>query len=421
MNFADFPSKMQVLFRPARYKVLYGGRGSGKSWAIARALLILGAKKKLRILCARETMKSIADSVHKLLSDQIVALGLQAFYRVERSRILGSNGTEIVFAGLKHNINNIKSLESCDIVWVEEAQTTTHLSWKVLIPTIRKEGSEIWVSFNPDLTTDATYKRFVLDPDDRAIVVKVNWQDNPWFPDTLRLEMEALRAKDPAEYAHIWEGHCISIADGAIYANEIRAAEADSRLTTRVPYDATIPVHTFWDLGWGDATAIWLAQVVGNEYHLIDYICGEQKPLQHYLATLQARGYVYGTDYLPHDARAHELGSGRSVEELMRKAGRKVQIVKKLSPADGINAARTLFNRCWFDPAKTKEGVEALRHYRYEKDEDLGIAKRVPLHDWSSNGADAFRYFAVAITTPARDRTERRATSVDLGDDSWMA
>jgi phage terminase large subunit len=420
MNIADFPVALRALFQPARYKVLWGGRGGAKSWGIARALLILAAKKKLRILCARETMKSIADSVHKLLSDQIIALSLQGYYTVERSRIIGRNGTEIVFAGLKHNINNIKSLEACDIVWVEEAQTTTKMSWAVLIPTIRKEGSEIWVSFNPDLTSDDTYRRFVLNPPPNAVVLKVGWQDNPWFPATLRAEMEHLRATDPDAYSHVWEGNCISIADGAIYANEIRAAESDSRLTTRVSYDATLPVHTFWDLGWGDATAIWLAQVIGNEYHLIDYICGEQKPLSHYITTLQARGYIYGTDYLPHDARAHELGSGRSVEELMRKAGRKVQIVKKLSPADGINAARTIFNRCWFDP-KTKEGVEALRHYRYEKDEDLGIAKRIPLHDWSSNGADAFRYLAVAITTPARDRSDRRAASVDLGDDAWMA
>jgi phage terminase large subunit len=150
---AQFPAKLQFLFHPQRYKVLYGGRGGAKSWGIARALLIQGTQRPLRILCARETQRSIGDSVHKLLSDQIEALGLGAFYAVQKSTILGANGTEFIFAGIRQNVSNIKSYEACDICWVEEAQTVSKSSWDVLIPTIRKTDSEIWVSFNPDLET----------------------------------------------------------------------------------------------------------------------------------------------------------------------------------------------------------------------------------------------------------------------------
>jgi phage terminase large subunit len=191
---AEFPDKLRVLFEPARYKVLFGGRGGAKSWGIARALLVIGAQKPTRILCAREIQKSITESVHQLLADQIKALGLEGFYEVLNTEIRGKNGTLFMFAGLKHNIQNIKSKEGVDVVWCEEAATVSKASWETLIPTIRKEGSEIWVSFNPELDTDETYKRFVLNPPPGAKVVKVNWSDNPWFPDVLAAERDHLKA-----------------------------------------------------------------------------------------------------------------------------------------------------------------------------------------------------------------------------------
>ena len=141
---AQFPVKMSSLFDKARYKVYYGGRGAGKSHSAAKALLILGAKSPIRVLCAREYQTSIKDSVHKLLCDQIEALGLLEFYEITQASIGGKNGTEFAFVGLKNNVANVKSYEGVDICWVEEAQTVSRLSWNVLIPTIRKEGSEIW-------------------------------------------------------------------------------------------------------------------------------------------------------------------------------------------------------------------------------------------------------------------------------------
>lgn len=396
---ADFPEILEPLFAAARYKILYGGRGGAKSWGIARALLILGAQRKLRILCARETMRSISESVHHLLETQIDALGLRSRYTVEKASIKGINGTEIIFAGLRLNVANIKSTEDVDIVWVEEAQAVSKHSWETLIPTIRKAGSEIWASFNPELETDDTYRRFVVSPPPGAVVIKLNWRDNPWFPDVLRAEAEHLQATDPDAYDHVWEGNCIRNVEGAVYAKELRALDQSGRIC-RVPYDASKPVHTFWDLGWADETAIWFAQVVGFEYRLIDYLQASRESLADYLRELQRRSYVYGTDYLPHDARAGQLGTGKSIEDLMRAAGRKVQIVPRLSVADGINAARTIFPQCWFDAERCADGLQALRHYRYGIIQTLGSPTREPLHDWASHGSDAFRYFAVGIKAP---------------------
>jgi phage terminase large subunit len=393
---AEFPQTLEFLFQPARYKVLYGGRGGAKSWGVARALLIQGAQSPLRILCAREFQNSIGDSVHHLLKNQIESLKLESFYQIQNASITGLNGTEFVFAGLRNNTSRIKSFEAIDRAWIEEAQTVSKSSWKDLMPTIRKDGSEIWITFNPELETDETYQRFVVNPPTDAIVRKVNWTENPFFNAVLEQERLDDLKRDPVAYRNIWEGECRSTLEGAIYGNEIRKAEEEGRIMS-VPYDALKQVHTFWDLGWADNTSIWFAQSVGPELRLIDYYSNQLQPLQHYMQTLQGKGYIYGTDWLPHDARAKSLATGRSVEEIMLSMGRKVQITPNLSLFDGINAARTIFNRCYFDKDKCSEGLQALRHYRYDIDPESKQLSGKPLHDWASHGADAFRYFALSI------------------------
>jgi len=199
----------------------------------------------------------------------------------------------------------------------------------------------------------------------------------------------------------VCEGSCISLLQSAIYANELRAVEREDRITS-VPYDRARPVDCYWDLGYGDMTAVWFAQSMPFQYRLIDYIEDCARPLQWYLQQMQARGYLYGTDWLPWDIGMHatQLGSGRSIEELMRLAGRKVRITPKLGVADGIAAARTIFPVCWFDRERTEEGVRALRHYRYGEVKMHNHPTREPLHDRSSHGADAFRYFAIAAKPP---------------------
>jgi phage terminase large subunit len=359
---ADFPEKLQCLFRPARYKILYGGRGAAKSWGIARALLIIGAERKLRIACGRETQRSIGDSVHHLLKSQIDALGLGAFYRVRDSHVEGVNGTLITYHGLKTNIASLKSIEGIDIFWAEEAQAISKTSWDVLIPTIRKDGSEIWVSFNPELDTDETYRRFVLSPPSKAMVIKLNWRDNPWFNAVLTQELEDCRARSEDDYLHIWEGNTKQVLDGAIFASEIRAAVAEGRFL-RVPYDQAKPVETFWDLGRRDNTSIWFAQQVGFEFRIIDFYETRGKHISHYLKLLREKPYLYGDLWLPHDARNKNLGQDRTIEQQARDAGFQVRISPNSSVVEGINAFVTTLCAC-ASPPQRPQPIPALAEQR---------------------------------------------------------
>jgi hypothetical protein len=203
---ANIPKAFAFLFQPARYKVAKGGRGSAKSWSYADALLIKGMEKPLRILCAREIQNSIKESVHRLLSDRIAALGIDKFYSITQTAITGVNGTNFIFAGLFRNVNQIKSLEGVDIVWIEEAESVSKESWNLLTPTIRKPGSEIWVTYNPQFEDDETHQRFAVNPPEGAIVRHVNYDENPYFPDVLVKEMEQDKARDPQKYQTIWLG-----------------------------------------------------------------------------------------------------------------------------------------------------------------------------------------------------------------------
>lgn len=420
---AKFPETLSCLFEPARYKVIYGGRGGAKSWGIARALLIKGAEKPIRVLCAREFQSSIQDSVHKLLSDQIEALGLDSFYTVEKATIKGLNGTTFGFEGIRNNVKELKSYEGADYCWVEEAANVSKSSWEVLIPTVRREGSEIWISFNPELDTDETYKRFVLNPPPNAIVRKVNHSDNPWFPQVLKDEMELLRVRDEDAYLNIWEGNCRVTLEGAIYASELREATLERRIT-RVPYDQRVPVHTFWDLGFSDCTSIWFAQKVGFDYHIIDFYQDRLKLLPHYLKVLQDRSYVYGTDYLPHDAEHGSLGSP-AIAKQMKDMGRTVVTLERIPKVYlGINATRTLFNRFWFDEEKCADGLQNLRHYSYKIDEH-GQWSKDPKHDENSHAADALRTLGESIGLPVKKQEGPTIQIMNISRDQesalWMA
>jgi phage terminase large subunit len=418
---AQFPEKLAFLFEPHRYKVLHGGRGGAKSWGAARALVIQAAARPMRVLCAREFQNSINESVHQLLSNQIDELGLKAAFEVQDKRIIGRNGSEFIFSGLRHKIDSLKSTEGIDVCWVEEAQTVSNASWSKLIPTIRKDGSEIWVTFNPELDTDPTYQRFVLKPPADAKVVALNWSDNPWFPEVLRKEKDELAARDPDAYLNIWQGHTRQMLDGAVYAKELRAATEEGRIT-RVPYDRTKPVHTFWDIGWADATSIWFAQALGLEYRVIDFMEMSQTKISDDLVSLQAKGYVYGTDYLPHDADSTTKGAnGRTIAGMLRAAGRSVIVQPRRDVAEGINAARTIFPQCYFDEEHCADGLNHLRHYRYDVDPDTKQFSRKPLHDEHSHAADAFRYLAMSLAAPKVKPRPKLAMNQGMGSPTgWM-
>lgn len=391
----QLPAKLVGLWQPRRYKVMHGGRGGGKSWSVAAVLLLMAARKPLRVLCTREIQKSIKDSVHRLLQDQIARLGLGSFYEVLETVIRGANGSLFLFSGLQsHTVDSIKSFEGCDIVWVEEAHGVSKRSWDVLTPTIRKEGSEIWLTLNPDMETDETWQRFIATPSPDTWVCQINWRDNPFFPRVLNEErLKARRTMLPDDYAHIWEGRPRRVAEGAIYRHEMEQLYLDGRVRD-VPYDPTLPVHTVWDLGWNDAMTVCMVQRGPQDVRLIDYIEDSHRTLDWYVAQLEKRPYRWGTDFLPHDGRTRNFQTGKSTEQLLREMGRTVRAQDRAGNLEeGIKVVRMVFPRLYFDKSRCARLLECLKRYQRRLHSVTGEPME-PLHDEFSHGADAIRYVA---------------------------
>lgn len=413
---AEFPAKLKPLFTPSRYKFIRGGRGSGKSWGVARALLIQGAQSPHRILCAREVQKSIKQSVHQLLTDQIKALGLESFYRVLETEIRGKNGTLFLFNGLSDlTADSIKSFEGCTRVWIEEAHTITRRSLTILIPTIRAEGSEIWATYNPELESDEIHQMAVVNPPPGTISIEMNYHDNPWFPSVL--EQERLHAKSTmqeADYLHIWEGRCKPAVEGAIYFNEVAQAEASGRFG-RVPYDPMLKAHAIWDLGWNDAMSIIIAQRAASEIRVIDYIEDTHRPLPDYAKQLEGRGFNWGHDWLPHDGFARRHQTGKADSEVLEALGRKVERVPNQEVEQGIRNARLVFPRIYFNTESegVKRLVECLKRYRRNVSAKTGEPGN-PLHDEYSHGADAFRYLCLVA-----DQLSNAAPAINIAIPRW--
>lgn len=386
-----FPEKLQPLFRPARYKVIYGGRGKGGSWGIARALLLTGWEQPLRILCTREIQKTISESVHQLLSDQISSLGLQGFYRIAEKYIEGQNGTLFSFAGLRElSVANLKSFEGYDRAWVEEAEKTTKKSWEVLIPTIRKDDSEIWVNFNPQLDSDETYVRFIEKTPPDCVLMPMSWKDNPWFPEVLEKERQYLKTSDPVAYDNVWDGKCRTAVEGAIYATEIRSAIEGKRIRP-LPYDPLLKVHTVWDLGWNDKMSIGFVQRLHSEIRWIDFIEDQFKTYDWYVAEIKNRRYNLGQAFLPHDGRHRNAQTGLSAEEVLRKLGLDaVAATKPGNVEEGIKAVRLMFPQMFFDEVKCRPLVDHMRRYRRSIPTTTNEPQS-PLHDEHSHAADMVR------------------------------
>jgi phage terminase large subunit len=391
-----------------RFRVLHGGRDGAKSHSIARMLLIRGRAKPERILCTREIQKSIAESVHQLLKDLISEMGLEDFYEVQQHYIRGANGTQIAFHGLSgQTAMSIKSFEGTTLCWVEEAQTISKRSWDLLEPTIRAPESEIWVSFNPDMDTDETYKRFVTSPPADALVMQINWYDNPWRSAVLDAAREKMQREAPDDYAHIYGGACRPAVEGAIYFKEV-AALRNGRLTN-VPYDPMLKVHVVVDLGFNDYMALILVQRLGSEIRVIRYIEDRMRDIPSYSQELKDLRLNFGRIYLPHDGKAKTLVSannphGSSAEQQFKKLGWKVQIVDNIDVEQGIRKTREVFPRVIVDKTNASELVNRLGRYRRRVSaEGQGST---PMHDDQSHGSDGFRYMAIVADQLSNDNEE---------------
>lgn len=418
----QIPDAFESLFQPKRYKVFYGGRGGAKSHNIARYLLVEGMRSPLRFLCARELQGSITDSVHKLLSDIIYEHDLGCFYDVQKAVIKGKNGTEFFFKGLKHNATEIKSMEGVDKVWVEEAEKVSSNSWEVLIPTIRKEGSEIIISFNPKHPTDPTYTNFVAGATSDMLVRKVSWRDNPFFPKTLDDERKRLLKSDPQAYSHVWEGEFDERHFGGVLAVQLDRAREAGRICP-VPYKPGHVVYTAWDLGKGDSTVIWFAQRIGLQSRVIDFYENFGKEPEFYAEIIRDKPYKNYEHWMPHDAHHERLGQkAGSLSSQFRELGIPNRKIAKTSKEARIAAGRSFVNECYIsDAPNCRDGVLELMNWQYEWDENRNRFKSEPTHN---DVGDSFTYLAQVLASKERKETKKQnITNTPYhqpGGNSWM-
>jgi phage terminase large subunit len=400
----EAPEIFQPLTQRMRFKGAYGGRGGGKShffasYMVGRALTEPG----LRAVCIREVQRSLAQSVKQLLEDKINATGAAEQFDVLESEIRTPGSGLIVFNGMQnHTAHSIKSLEGFDIAWVEEAQSLSARSLNLLRPTIRKDGSEIWFSWNPENEHDPV-DRFLRGHNrpPNSIVIKANYLDNPWVSNELLGEAELDKA-DPDKYDHVWLGGYAKVVEGAYYAAELRRADDDGRITP-LALDPILGIHAAWDLGVADATAIWVSQWVGTQIRMLDYIEGQGQPLGYYLDALRRRGYERAECILPHDGVHRDQITATRYEDHIQAAGFATRVIRnqgKGAAMQRIEAARRWFPRMWFDAEKTLAGRKALAAYHEHIDEDRQIGLG-PEHDWASHGADAFGLMALAYIEPS--------------------
>jgi phage terminase large subunit len=411
----QLPRRLAFLMEMHPYKVAYGGRNGLKSTSFARALLTLGIHQDLRIGCAREIQKSLADSSHQLLVDGIKALGYEGLYRITDNQIRATNrDTQFSFFGLSDiTIENVKSFEGLDIVWGDEAQRFRERSFQILLPTLfRKPGAELWLTFNPELDTDAVWERFVVNPPDGAKVAQMGYRDAiacGWFPaeqEKLR-QYDAIHSRD--DYEWIWEGRPRTTVAGAIYAREIADMARDGRYRL-MPYDPRLPVHRVWDLGWNDLmTVIMVQKPVPAAISVVNYIEESQATYAEMLATMQRLRYRWGTDWLPHDATQHHPTSGTNAVKQLRDLGCTVKVIPRSDPEARIKAARMMFPRVYMDSTKRETPtdrpdqmlgagnlMDRLKRYRRNVPKTTNEPTR-PVHDVASHGADAFGALAEIV------------------------
>ena len=409
------PEPFRELFAPSkkwRHYIYYGGRASGKSTTVAIYLLVEGMKRKVRILATREFQNSIKESVHSLLADLISKYNLSS-WTVTNDKIKNTQtGSEIIFVGTHNNAQSIKSMENIGIVWCEEASTMSEESMDILIPTIRTQGSFFIWTYNPLTEFDPVWTRLAKNPDERTYVKKVNSVD---VEGLLSPEIIAERSKMKAEnydlYLHVWEGMPLTANSGSVFGKQLATAREEGRIG-KVPYDSSLGVYTSWDLGVGDATAIWFFQVTsGGEIHFIDHYESSGEDLGHYISILKNKPYEYNTHFLPHDANSRELQTNMTRVQFFNNRG--IYNVEVLRPTrftlgqDDISlVARPKFSRCWFDEEKCQRGLECLRAYHYAYDEKNKLTKDKPEHDWSSHSSSAFIYAMMAETENVEVRTK---------------
>lgn len=406
----ELPAKLiEVFSGEADVRGAYGGRGSGKTRSFAkmtavRAYMWSAMGREGVILCAREFQNSLDDSSLAEIKFAIASEPwLAEHFDVGEKYVKTRDGRiRYIFAGLDRNIESIKSKSRILLCWVDEAEPVTETAWQTLIPTLREEDSELWVTWNPKSKTSATHKRFRETQDPRTKVVELNWRDNPKFPEILnRARLKDMRER-PESYAHIWEGDFVTVVDGAYYARHLSVARAERRIG-RVGVDPLMKIHLFADIGGtgarADAFVFWAIQFVGREVRVINYYERVGQPIDAHLAWMREQKYTPDRTqiWLPHDGRANDRVFNVSYESAFSDAGYDVEVVPNQgrgAAAARIEAVRRMFPSCWFNESTTSAGLDALGWYHEKRDEARGVGLG-PEHDWASHGADAFGLAAI--------------------------
>lgn len=378
----ELPPKLVPVFTgESRYRGAHGGRGSGKSFSFAKMLAVRGYAQKIKILCCRELQNSIKDSVHSEIVGAIESEPwLADFYDWGESYIRGRNGTDFIFKGLRHNYREIKSTAGIMIAWVEEAEAVSELSWRTLIPTIRESGSEIWLTWNPESEDSPTNTRFVKNPPKSSKIIRLNYQDNPWFPEELEQERLHDLKIDPVIYAHVWDGECITRTDAQILKDKWEISEFTPKSYFDGPYCGL-------DFGFANDPTAAIKTWIGDDNLYIEYEAGA--------VNLELDDTVrYVTERIPefslHTIRA-DNARPESISYLKRNGLPKIIPVKKGpgSIADGIAHLRS-FNKIIIHPRCEQTAKEA-RLYSYKVDRRSDDVLPVII-DANNHYIDAIRY-----------------------------
>lgn len=412
----SIPNKLIPVFDgEADVRGAHGGRGSAKTRTFAkmsavRAHMWDAAGREGVIVCGRQFQNSLDDSSLEEIKASIRSeeLLLPHFDVGDKYVRTASGRIRYVFTGLDRSIESIKSKARILLCWVDEAEPVTEEGWQVLIPTLREEDSELWVTWNPKRKTAAVESRFRYSKDPRFKVVEMNWRDNPKFP--MKLERERLRdfEERPDQYPHIWEGEYASTLAGAYYAKHLAETRAQGRIG-KVAKDPLMQIRAFWDIGFNDSTAIWIAQFIDREIRVLDYYEAQGQPLAAHLDWLRTRGWGNAVCVLPHDGAHGNAVTGTRFEDHVRSAGFDASTIENTGKGAAmrrVESARRLFPSIWFNAETTQAGLDALGWYHEKRDEQRGVGLG-PDHDWSSHGADAFGLMCIAYEQPKKGKTEK--------------
>lgn len=420
----QIPKAFRELFKTDwRDAAFYGGRGGAKSHSVGGALVIQAAAAPLRVVCAREIQDSLKDSVKQLIEDKISDYGLEDHFEALRDETRAKAGGGFIYKGVWRNPDALKSLEGADVFWGEEANRFSARSIRLIRPTMRKPGSRMIWTWNPEFDHDPIDKLFrgPAGPPPNSIVREVSHQDNPWFADTpLQAEMEHDYKIDPQTAEHVWGGQYVSAIEGSYYAAQLAKVREEGRVTS-LAKDPILRVRAYWDLGRRDATAIWICQFVGREIRILDYIEGRGQEMSYYIGQLRSRGWADALCGLPHDGVNVTLTSVGSAQQLLEAAGFEVSIIANQGAGaalERVESARRLFPQIWFnDTPDIKPGLKALAAYHERRDEKRNVGLG-PEHDWASDPADAFGAMCVAYEEPqiAKARPKARAAA-----GAWMS